>query len=202
MSTVMSEGYASPEITTLRKLRLRYNISISVIAEAMGVEEDYVERLEERGDCFVSELRAYSAAINGNARVSVKVFRDGKLYLLDLGYRPGHMEIPEVYGVDMPRLPACSEEIKDFEAVLLKFETDAFRVTSDRNADKRSRAMGFSARNSVAILRSVMKQYGPRLEMIEKVYDYLDRQETLDPEAAAIYDEIADLMGLEEPEAT
>lgn len=53
----------------LRKLRTDQGLSQKAVADAMGIGQDSVSRLERRGDCLVSTMRDYVEAVGGQLRL-------------------------------------------------------------------------------------------------------------------------------------
>lgn len=53
----------------LREMRKDQGLSQKAVAEAMGIGQDSVSRLERRGDCLVSTMRDYVEAVGGHLRL-------------------------------------------------------------------------------------------------------------------------------------
>ncbi len=56
----------------LRNVRKDQGLSQKAVADAMGIGQDSVSRLERRGDCLVSTMRDYVEAMGGELQLVAK----------------------------------------------------------------------------------------------------------------------------------
>ncbi len=77
------------EEMTLRDLRVVQNLTQARVAEAMGIEQDSVSRMERRPDMLVSTMSDYVEAMGGKLHI-VAEFPNRRPYSVKLVQRPGN----------------------------------------------------------------------------------------------------------------
>ena len=77
------------EEMTLREARKRVAKTQAATAKQLGIGQDSVSRIEQRGDMLVSTLRDYVAAIGGKVRLVVEFQGRPPVELKTLGRRRG-----------------------------------------------------------------------------------------------------------------
>ena len=88
---------------SLREVRHAHRLTQERVAEALGIGQDQVSRLEQRSDFLISTLRSYIEAMGGSLSL-VAEFPDRKPVILSgiatIGNRASHT-VPSVSGPDL-----------------------------------------------------------------------------------------------------
>lgn len=67
--TARAQELLAEEEMTLRDLRMIQNLTQARVAEALGIEQDSVSRMERRPDMLVSTMSNYVEAMGGRLRI-------------------------------------------------------------------------------------------------------------------------------------
>jgi predicted XRE-type DNA-binding protein len=78
----------------LHRLREARRLTQKQMAEAMGIDQSRVSKIEHRSDVYVSTLRNFVAAMGGQLELVAR-FPDGKVRIIHLGDEEGALAIDE-----------------------------------------------------------------------------------------------------------
>jgi DNA-binding transcriptional regulator YiaG len=91
------------EEMSLRELRRAHKLTQERIAEALGIGQDQVSRLEQRSDLLISTLRSYIEAMGGRLTL-IAEFPDHQPVMLSGIASIGAEPSPQRQGSHMPRV--------------------------------------------------------------------------------------------------